>query len=135
MISCEKLRLNQIGYVILFVGDLVRSLEFYRDLLGMTVRKKSPGWIEFDGGGVTLALHGSDDIPMLRGNAIPKIVFHVDNVQQTYSELKSRGVKFFHEPTKVHESPGLIGYAAEFRDYDKNILSIYGTVTRTLRPI
>lgn len=135
MIGCEELRLSRIGYVILFVEDPARSLEFYRDLLGMTVRKQSPGWIELDGGGVALALHGSDDIPMLRGGALPKVVFHVDNVQEAFNTLRARGIKFLHEPAKVHESPGLIGYAAEFRDYDKNILSIYGTVTRTLRPI
>lgn len=53
----------QINYAIVFVSDMKRSIAFYRDAIGLTLRFESPGWTEFATEGATLALHLSDSRP------------------------------------------------------------------------
>jgi lactoylglutathione lyase len=44
-------------HVIVYVSDMTRSTAFYRDTLGLTLRRETPVWTEFDTGSTTLALH------------------------------------------------------------------------------
>ncbi len=50
----------RVGYAIVFVGDMKRSVSFYRDVLGLPLRFESPGWSEFATDGATLALHARE---------------------------------------------------------------------------
>ena len=50
----------EFGYGVVFVSDMKRSIEFYRDVLGLPLRFESPEWTEFDTPGTTLALHHTD---------------------------------------------------------------------------
>ena len=50
----------RVNYAIVFVSDMKRSVSFYRDVLGMTLRFESPGWTEFATEGATIALHSSE---------------------------------------------------------------------------
>ncbi len=47
----------RVNYAIVFVSDMNRSVEFYRDVLGLPLKFESPGWTEFATDGATLALH------------------------------------------------------------------------------
>ena len=47
----------KINYAIVFVSDMKRSTDFYRDIIGLPLRYESPGWTEFATKGATLALH------------------------------------------------------------------------------
>ena len=72
---------------ILFARDLDLLTRFYRDVLGLTVRKGSAkeGWVDFG----TLALH--------RGTPRPgstKIAFYASNVAKSRADLLSRGATF-----------------------------------------
>jgi len=49
---------NQIDYTMIVVSDMQRSVEFYRDTLGIPLKFQSPEWTEFATGATTLALHG-----------------------------------------------------------------------------
>ena len=55
----------RVNYVMVFVSDMKRSTEFYRDVLGLPMKFESPGWTEFAAEGATLALHASE------GTAVP----------------------------------------------------------------
>jgi catechol 2,3-dioxygenase-like lactoylglutathione lyase family enzyme len=50
----------RVSHAIVFVGDMNRSVEFYRDTVGLTLRFQSPGWTEFATDGATLALHAAE---------------------------------------------------------------------------
>ncbi len=50
----------RISYAIVFVSDMKRSVDFYRDILALPLRFESPGWSEFATDGATLALHSAD---------------------------------------------------------------------------
>ena len=49
--------MNTLGYVIVFVSDMEKSIAFYRDVLGFPVKDQSHKWTEFATKGTTLALH------------------------------------------------------------------------------
>jgi lactoylglutathione lyase len=54
----------RLSYVIVFVSDMKRSVAFYRDVIGLTLKIDSPEWSEFaTEGGATLALHRADGSP------------------------------------------------------------------------
>ena len=58
MIYLDIVMFNRIGAVILLVSDMKKSLKFYRDTLGMELKKESEDWIEFVKQGTTVvALH------------------------------------------------------------------------------
>ena len=83
----SSLRLQR---VILFVRDMKALTAFYRDVLGLSIQDGSPeqGWVEFDGGGCSLALH--------RGKprkGATKIAFWSRDVEQARRELIQRGAK------------------------------------------
>jgi len=50
----------RVNYAIVFVSDMNRSVSFYRDVLGISLKFESAEWTEFATEGATLALHKSD---------------------------------------------------------------------------
>jgi lactoylglutathione lyase len=97
---------NQIDYTMVMVSDMQRSVEFYRDQLGIPLKFQSPEWTEFVTGATTLALHGGG-VPQQSGSGgkdqaagTCSIGFNVDDVDQTYEELKAKGVNFVMPPTQ-----------------------------------
>ena len=76
--------------IILFASDLGALTAFYRDVLGLEIRDGSAkeGWVEFDAGGCSLALHRGKS---KRGST--KTAFGSSDVQKMREELVRRGAK------------------------------------------
>jgi lactoylglutathione lyase len=96
---------KQIDYTMIVVSDMQRSVEFYRDKLGIPLKFQSPDWTEFATGVTTLALHGggvpSQGSPIGDPSKIAgacSIGFNVDDVDKTYEELKAKGIMFVMPP-------------------------------------
>src|SRR5438876_11829305 len=53
-----RIMFSQIDYTMVIVSDMQRSVEFYRDKLGIPLKFQSHEWTEFATGATTLALHG-----------------------------------------------------------------------------
>src|SRR6185503_7236342 len=98
---------NQIDYTMIVVSDMQRSVEFYRDTLGIPLKFQSPEWTEFATGATTLALHGGgvpaqgppQGDPSKRAGAC-SICFNVPDVDKTYEELQAKGLTFVMPPTQ-----------------------------------
>ena len=116
------MKLTQIGVVMLGVADLNRSVAFYRDKLGLSVKQEIPGFVFLDGGGVTLCLSQ----PLARATGptagATEIVFSVEDVRAAYEALRGRGVQFTQEPRNVSGPM----WAANFEDPDGHRLSVFG---------
>jgi catechol 2,3-dioxygenase-like lactoylglutathione lyase family enzyme len=112
----------RVSHVMLGVSDLDRSLEFYRDKLGFTVQQQLPGFVFLDGGSVTLALSKDIWAHLGRSTGASQVVLGVDAVKAIYTALKSKGVEFMNEPRDVNGRE----WAANFRDPDGHLLSIFG---------
>ena len=111
-----------ISHVMLGVSDLDKSLAFYRDKLGFAVKNQIPGFAFLDAGGVTLALSKDIWTHLGKSAGASQVVFGVKSVKADYDELKSKGVEFMGEPRNADGS----NWAANFRDPDGHLLSIFG---------
>ena len=98
---------KQMDYTMIVVSDMAKSVEFYRDKLGIPLKFESPEWTEFATGTTTLALHGggvareyhdTGDQSQAAGSC--SIGFNVDDVDKTYEELKAKGLRFVMPPTQ-----------------------------------
>jgi lactoylglutathione lyase len=93
---------NHIDYVMVMVHDMSRSVQFYRDKLGLRVRSETPDWTEFETGTTVLALHGGGKAAAVsseRKAGTASIGFYVDNLTEKFNELKGQGVTFIMPPT------------------------------------
>jgi lactoylglutathione lyase len=98
---------KQVDYTMVVVSDMNRSVEFYRDQLGIPLKFQSPDWTEFQTGTTTLALHGGGVVPATSPAADPtkqagscSIGFNVADVDKTYEDLKAKGIRFVMPPTQ-----------------------------------
>jgi lactoylglutathione lyase len=120
-----NLKISTISYAIVYVRDTAKSVSFYRDVLGAKVKVDSPGWVEFDMGATTLALHSDTEFKGERRNSVV-VVFPVDNIDKAYEELKAAGVKIVTAPHQVCEAEDTVGVSCDFEVPDGNLLSFYG---------
>lgn len=96
--------------VCLITPDLESSIGFYTDTLGFTLRSRMPGFADFRGPGVILALWESGKLEETTG--VPGQVQTTparsvmlacelgspDEIDRTYQEYLERGVEFYSEP-------------------------------------
>ncbi len=118
----------RLSNVILLVSDPERSVRFYRDVLGLTLRGAAGEFSFFAAGTVALALRRHTG-EIATGST--EIVLEVDDIRAAYDELSSRGVEFRVEPREVTRLQGCALLASDFRDPDGHVLSITGWVDIT----
>ena len=83
-------------FIMYQVTDLERSVEFYRDTLGLEVTEQIDGWVEFKVEPTTLALYQEEeDDPEAYGGLL---ALAVKNVEDALNELKEKGVQSIMEP-------------------------------------
>lgn len=121
----------RLGSVPVFVSDLDRALEFYRDRLGLEVVLDIPFGPEFRW--LTLAERkGATEVVLFRpARAVlgdrqaevekrigvwTGIVFLTDDIRRDYETLRARGVEFLSEPAARPWG----GWEAQFSDPDGN---------------
>lgn len=112
-----------IDFVCYAVTDYKKSLEFYRDTLGLKLTEEFGGaFAEFDLGNVTLAIGSAEamgeKIDKPQGNA--SVGISVENVAETVKELKAKGVEVSEE---VQDFPGCSMVA--IKDPDGNTIMLH----------
>jgi lactoylglutathione lyase len=95
--------MERIGYVILYVGDLERAVEFYRDVVGLEYKFTDAGYAEFDAGGVRFALYERRRAEWLTGGEVSpgaggEVVVMVDDVDACAERLAAAGVPVLSGP-------------------------------------
>ena len=92
-----------LGHVILYVTDLARSIEFYRDVVGLAHRFTEAGYAEFSTGATRFALYEKRRAQWLTGHPVApgpagEVVFVVEDVDAVAAALRDRGVPRLAEP-------------------------------------
>jgi lactoylglutathione lyase len=96
---------RRVDYVILYVSDLGRSIEFYRDVVGLEFRFEEHGYAEFVTGSTKFALFdrsglegllGTDTAP--GGGPQGEVAFLVDDVDAEAERLAGLGVRILVGP-------------------------------------
>jgi len=108
----------RVGYVMLGVHSLDKTIAFYRDKLGLKLQRKAEDIAWFDGGGISLVF--SPEVDSTPGGT--EIVFAVGHVERAYQGLMHAGVIFERKPHALDPA----SWAASFRDPDGHMLSLYG---------
>jgi predicted enzyme related to lactoylglutathione lyase len=109
---------TSLTYVIKFVEDMDKAVQFHVDKLDLKLRFKSPEWSEFDTGETTLALHVAS-AQNLAGTC--QLGLGVSDIQHFYSKALKEGVQFTSPPTDLHGQR-----IAKLRDIDGAECSISG---------
>jgi lactoylglutathione lyase len=121
--------MRKFAYTMIFVSDMKRSVEFYRDVLGLPLKFESPGWTEFATEGTTLALHPADSLNPERsarghfpaGSCHPG--FEVENLDHFHQTLLAKGVMCIRLPQPLEGGSRL----AIYQDPDGLPLSVAET--------
>jgi lactoylglutathione lyase len=96
---------DRVGYVILFVDDLERSLAFYRDVIGLPFRLQGDGYVEFATQGTRFGLYDRGRLGELTGqdSTAPgrpggEVVFLVADVDAEAERLRAAGATLLKGP-------------------------------------
>ncbi len=103
-------------------AGLERSVEFYRDRLGLSLTVRFEDFAFFDCDGITLALSGQLARGAPESGTATEIVFGVPSVKAAFDELRTSGVEFVNTPRPVNDE----AWAVNLRDPDGHLLSFYG---------
>jgi predicted enzyme related to lactoylglutathione lyase len=109
-------------FITIATRDIDSAEPFYRDVLGLPVRKR---WgqmpaVEFETGNLTIAVMQSDAFGMqFQANNSP-IALHVDDFDAAKAELESRGVEFMGDTIDSG-----VCHQAFFKDPDGNVVGIH----------
>lgn len=86
---------RKVGAVILLVSDMEKSINFYKDTLGLELKTRTKEWTEFIKNGTVLALHPAKRRKLRQDGVY--IGFRVGNLGDVCDKLKEKGVKFLQE--------------------------------------
>ena len=110
-----------IANIMLSTADLDRSRAFYRDRLRLAVKQEIPGFVFLETGPVTLCL-STAHASLAEQPGPLEVVLAVGSVRDAYAALQANGVEFLRAPANVTGD----SWAANFRDPDGHLLSIFG---------
>lgn len=120
--------LGPLGQVHISVSEIDRSVEFYRDTLGIPLLFAVPGQ--------PMAFLMSGDVRLYLGVAenldfVSKVVlyFNVDDIVAEHARLVGEGVSFVDEPHVVHQDESGALWMAFFRDPDGHNLALMQNVS------
>jgi len=145
-------RLGQVHHLGLTVADIERSIDFYRDVLGMTLVRRRPqvdnDYVGLQTGypGVVLNVasfkvaHDSPqslEVVQYMNHVGPPVetatnragnshlCITVDDLRACYAELKAKGVEFKTEPVTITAGPNAGGLVVYFYDPDRYMLELF----------
>lgn len=84
-------------HVTIFTPEAEALRAFLRDKLGVRFSDAGGGWLIFDMPEAEVGVHEADDAHSLaegRNKSYQEISFYCDDIHQTISELRGRGVEF-----------------------------------------
>lgn len=111
--------LSSIGQIARFVSNIERSVDWYRDVLGLTHLFTHGDLAFFDCDGTRLFLNIGD----VKANSI--IYFNVDDIHLTYRTMTEQGVEAVSAPHMIHtHEDGTEEWMAFFNDPDGQPLGL-----------
>jgi predicted enzyme related to lactoylglutathione lyase len=126
------LGLSAIEQIAVNAHDIERAVAFYRDKLGMTLLfSVPPNLAFFDCNGIRLMLSLPAKPEFDHPSSV--IYFHVDNIEQAFKTLSTRGVQFEEQPEFVADMGTYNLWLAAFRDSESNLLALMSHVRKDMK--
>ncbi|OLD14522.1 MAG: hypothetical protein AUI50_02250 [Crenarchaeota archaeon 13_1_40CM_2_52_14] len=115
------MRLTKLSYVTLWAVHFDQVKAFYEEILGLPVAQENENFVMFDTKGSRLAFHRlTKALPLSR--ATIEVHLEVNDVDEVYWSLKSKGVKFVDPPANRPWGTR----AAGFKDPEGYVVEIVG---------
>lgn len=89
---------RKLGAVILLVSDMNKSVQFYKEILNIPLKKKSDEWTEFFNKETVLALHPAKNKEKVKSGQHILVGFSASDFDQTMRNLQDKKVIFFKNP-------------------------------------
>jgi len=89
---------RKISAIVLLVSNVKKSINFYKNILGLPVKRQSKDWTEFFNNGTVLALHPAKKKDKLKSGSSMLIGFMVNDLDFSVKQLERKRVKFFKQP-------------------------------------
>ena len=67
-------------YIILYVNDFEKSMDFYNGILGLPIKLQQDTYVEFDTGNTTLSINTRKDVKELTGLKVPETFYFNANI-------------------------------------------------------
>jgi catechol 2,3-dioxygenase-like lactoylglutathione lyase family enzyme len=114
----DEMKVRGIDFVVYYVTNMQRAIEFYRDTLGVSIGG-DPWWMETSLEPVTLAIARSEP----QGSQVPQLPPHialaVEDIQAAIEELRGKGISVDGPDESEY------CYMAWFKDPDGNVLMLH----------
>lgn len=110
---------KKLGAVILLVSDMNTSINFYKDILNLPLKRRSDDWTEFFNKETVLALHPTKHKENLKSGQHILIGFSAPDFDKTIKNLEEKQVVFFKRPKDE-----VFGKHAIIEDPDGHLISI-----------
>ena len=110
---------RKLGAVILLVSDMNKSVQFYKEILNIPLKKKSDEWTEFFNKETVLALHPAKNKEKIKSGQHILVGFSASDFEQTMRNLQDKKVIFFKNPREEG-----FGKHAIIEDPDVHLISI-----------
>lgn len=110
---------RKLGAVILLVSDMNKSVQFYKEILNIPLKKKSDEWTEFFNKETVLALHPAKNKEKVKSGQHILVGFSASDFDQTMRNLQDKKVVFFKSPREEG-----FGKHAIIEDPDGHLISI-----------
>ncbi len=110
---------RKLGAVILLVSDMNKSVQFYKEILNIPLKKKSDEWTEFFNKETVLALHPAKNKEKLKSGQHILVGFTASDFEKTIKNLQDKKVIFFKNPREEG-----FGKHAIIEDPDGHLISI-----------
>ena len=119
----NKIEIQSIGQIAISVSDIKKSIEFYRDVLGLSLLFEAPPTMAFfECGGVRLmltTLQGEE-----HDHRTSVIYYKVSDLDAATDSIKEKGVTFTREPHMIAKMEDHELWMAFFRDPDENLIGL-----------
>ncbi len=110
---------RKLGAVILLVSDMNNSIQFYKEILNIPLKKRSDEWTEFFNKETVLALHPVKNKEKFKSGQHILIGFSASDFDKTIKTLQEKNVVFFKKPREEG-----FGKHAIIEDPDGHLISI-----------
>lgn len=115
------MRLRNLSYVTLWAVNFDQERTLYKEILGLPVDQENDNFIKFETKGSKLAFHRLKKASRLDRQTV-ELHFEVDDVDEVYSSLQQKGVKFQDRPANRPWGNRM----ASFRDAEGYVVEIVG---------
>jgi len=103
--------------MLVFVTDLEQAKRFYCDTLGFPLKAEHPNWIEFEHEGCEFKAFKCDEPqPVKNYSRVARsvFVFRVTSLDESFRDLREKGVTFLHSQPPENEFPHSVAFTDPF---------------------